>query len=83
MSCVEPARKVQFLLKCMDFKEMHGFLPTVAKKVPLVGPGMLLSKWMYALTGALEGWSAAGDARFDGWSVLFMAAWTEAKQTPT
>ena len=40
MSYVEPARKVQFLLKCMDFKEMHGFLQRVAKKVPFVGPGM-------------------------------------------
>ena len=42
MSYVEPARKVQFLLKCMDFKKMHGFLQRVAKKVPLVGPGTRL-----------------------------------------
>ena len=40
VSYVEPARKVQFLLKCMDFKEMHGFLQRVAKRVPLVCPGI-------------------------------------------
>ena len=32
---------------------MHGFLPTVAKKVPLVGPGIYVYTYIYIMAGLL------------------------------